>query len=279
MESLGNDLKLVREQKQLTLEQIAADTRIGAHYLRCLEEARYGDLPGGMYNRAFLRAYCEYLGTDPKEFIQGYERETGHVPERPPKPPAAPQYVTTKSHPLTLWVIGILATAAGLYLGRGSISEVLSPYFAPAAPIRTASRNGMSRTIPIEIEPIRHNDDSAPVTSLASTDLSVEDLTTANASSNAEDFQGKIRLNVEVVDDCWVSLSSDGNRVLVRLLKPGEDHTYAANEGFYLVLGNAGGVHLKINGVPLKPLGRPGDVVKLQITEQNLKELLEKSTS
>jgi cytoskeleton protein RodZ len=279
MASVGTELKRLREERQLSIKRAAEETRISARHLQSLEEGRYGDLPGGMYNRAFLRAYSEYLGADPKEFIQGYERETGNVPERPPKPAVTPQYTAPKPHPLTLWVIGILATAAGLYLSRGSISEVLLPYFASPSPVRTASRPGANRTIPIAIEPIRHHQDAAPVTQGASATVSDEDSAPMDSSSGGEDPQGKITLNVEVVDDCWVSLSSDGNRVLVRLLKPGEDHTYAANEGFYLVLGNAGGVHLKLNGVPLKPLGRPGDVVKLQITEQNLKELLEKSTS
>jgi hypothetical protein len=38
-------------------------------------------------------------------------------------------------------------------------------------------------------------------------------------------------------------------------------------------------VHLKINGKPLKPLGKPGSVVKLMITEKNLQELLAETTS
>jgi cytoskeletal protein RodZ len=279
MESVGKELRRLREERKLSITRAAEETRISARHLQSLEDGRYKDLPGGMYNRAFLRAYSEYLGADPKEFIQGYERETGHVPERLPQPPAAERYSPAKSHPLTLWVIGLLATVSSLYLGRGPISETLSPYLSSPASTRVAGRAGTHRTIPIEFEPIRHPGDSALATGLASTELSRDDSAAVDESSDAEDLQGKIRLNVEVVDDCWVSLSSDGNRVLVRLLKPGEDHTYAANEGFYLVLGNAGGVHLKINGVPLKPLGRPGDVVKLQITEQNLKELLEKSTS
>jgi hypothetical protein len=73
-------------------------------------------------------------------------------------------------------------------------------------------------------------------------------------------------------------VNSDGNRVLNRLLEPGDDQFFDATQRFYLILGNAGGIRLKINGKPAKSLGKSGDVVRLIINEQNLNDLLEKNT-
>ena len=78
---------------------------------------------------------------------------------------------------------------------------------------------------------------------------------------------------------CWVSVKGDGNTVLSRLLEPGEDKSFDANERFYIILGNAGGVRLKINGKQSKPLGKPGEVVRVLINEQNIADLVEKATS
>jgi hypothetical protein len=72
-----------------------------------------------------------------------------------------------------------------------------------------------------------------------------------------------------------VSVNSDGTRVLVRLLEPGAHQTFDADDRFYIVLGNAGGVRLRINGKPARPLGKPGEVVRVLITTQNISDFLE----
>ena len=70
---------------------------------------------------------------------------------------------------------------------------------------------------------------------------------------------------------------SDGNRIPPKTLEPGQDSSYNANERFEIVLGNAGGVNLTINGKPTKPLGTPGSVLKLLIDAQSIPGLLEKT--
>lgn len=275
MTPLGIDLKKLREEKNVGLDRMAEDTRISIRHLRSLEEGRYQDLPGGMYNRAFLRAYCEYLGTDAEEYLERYRAEAGAEAAEAQQPltQASPcNLAPSRSHPLAVWTAGLLLSVAGLYFSRDWISAVFSPYFSRPAPT-------------ILIDPDRPHGDmmTAQAARQAPAPLRVSDEAPQAAAPQepaaAETAQGKFVLTVEVVDDCWVSLDSDGNRVLVRLLRPGEGHTYAADQGFFLVLGNAAGVHLKVNGMPLKPLGKPGSVVKLAITEQNLQELLAKTAS
>ena len=76
MESLSIELRSARERKNISLRQIADDTRISLRHLQNLEEGRYSELPGGMYNRAFLRAYCEYVGLDFNKMRDRYEAES-----------------------------------------------------------------------------------------------------------------------------------------------------------------------------------------------------------
>ncbi len=281
MAMLGSDLKKLREERKITLEQIARETRISLRHLQGLEEGRYSELPGGMYNRAFLRSYCEQLGVDPAGFLKRYANETASLDERPerPEPPSPRHLYPGQSRTILTGIAALLLTAGAVYFGRGWVSSAFGPYVAaPASPAV------MTRTAPAVAEP-----DSGRLSPMEHTEIPAWQ----NASSPGapgivipdsqqvlthDAAEGSLHLSLEVVDDCWVSLHSDGNRVLVRLMRPGEDITTAAEERFYMILGNAAGVNLKINGKPLRPLGESGDVVKLVITEKNLHEFLQKST-
>lgn len=274
MTALGIDLKKLREQKNVCLDRMAADTRISIRHLRSLEEGRYQDLPGGMYNRAFLRAYCEYLGTDAQEYLERYRVEAGPAvgEVQQPLPQTRPcNLAPSRSHQLAVWTAGLLLSVAGLYFSRDWISAVFAPYFSRPAPTILADPGRLPGEVP--------SAQASPEAAALPVSHEAPQAAAPRETAAGEITQGKFVLTVEVVDDCWVSLDSDGNRVLVRLLRPGEGHTYAADQGFFLVLGNAAGVHLKVNGMPLKPLGKPGSVVKLAITEQNLQELLAKTAS
>ena len=76
MISVKSKLKAEREKIGVTLEQISSDTHISLHHLESIEEGRFADLPGGMYNRAFIKAYCESIQLDPGEILERYEQET-----------------------------------------------------------------------------------------------------------------------------------------------------------------------------------------------------------
>ena len=62
MFEIGATLREARERRQLTYEQVEAETKIRAKYLRALEEEEFDSLPSGTYVRGFLRAYASYLG-------------------------------------------------------------------------------------------------------------------------------------------------------------------------------------------------------------------------
>jgi hypothetical protein len=59
------------------------------------------------------------------------------------------------------------------------------------------------------------------------------------------------------------------------VIEPGEVQSLSAAEKFFVVVGNAGGISMKINGKPLKPLGKPGEVRKVLIEPDSLPDLLD----
>jgi len=72
--SIGEQLRLAREELGLPLREISDQTRITVRYLEAIESNDYGRLPGGVFNRSFIKAYARCVGYDEKEAIEGYTR-------------------------------------------------------------------------------------------------------------------------------------------------------------------------------------------------------------
>lgn len=72
----GDHLKRERELRGVTLEEIAAATRISPRFLEALENERWDQLPGGAFNRGFIRSVARYLGLDEENMVAEYALET-----------------------------------------------------------------------------------------------------------------------------------------------------------------------------------------------------------
>jgi cytoskeleton protein RodZ len=78
--SFGEKLKLEREKRNITLEQISVSTKIGTRMLRALEENQFSQLPGGIFNKGFVRAYSRVLGLDEEQTVADYLQASGNAP-------------------------------------------------------------------------------------------------------------------------------------------------------------------------------------------------------
>jgi cytoskeletal protein RodZ len=72
--SIGEQLRLAREERGIPLREICEQTRISVHYLEAIEANDYKRLPGGVFNRSFIKAYARCVGYDEREAIEGYTR-------------------------------------------------------------------------------------------------------------------------------------------------------------------------------------------------------------
>src|SRR5258707_7623779 len=70
--SFGAKLKLEREKRAVTLEQISLSTKIGMRMLQALEEDKFNQLPGGIFNKGFVRSYARHIGLDEDQTITEY---------------------------------------------------------------------------------------------------------------------------------------------------------------------------------------------------------------
>lgn len=87
-ESIGEKLRLARETRGIALRDISDQTRISMRYLEAIETDDYRRLPGGIFNRSFIRAYAKFVGYDEQEAIEEYSRvlrQQGEVEDDMPK--------------------------------------------------------------------------------------------------------------------------------------------------------------------------------------------------
>ena len=72
--SIGEQLRLAREERGIGLREICDQTRISVHYLEAIEANDYKRLPGGVFNRSFIKAYAKCVGYDERKAVEGYTR-------------------------------------------------------------------------------------------------------------------------------------------------------------------------------------------------------------
>jgi cytoskeletal protein RodZ len=81
MPSLGEDLKRQRELREITLREISDATKISVRILEAIENNNYKILPGGIFNRNFLRAYAQFIGLDAENVVRKYQQESSRIGE------------------------------------------------------------------------------------------------------------------------------------------------------------------------------------------------------
>jgi cytoskeletal protein RodZ len=114
--NFGERLKRERELREVTLQEITSATRIGTRFLEALENEDWTRLPGGVFNRGFVRSIAKYLGLDEEALLAEYDVAHGTkmppVEERPEERiPSPPKWL-----PAAI-VLGVVVLLAGLIAG------------------------------------------------------------------------------------------------------------------------------------------------------------------
>ncbi len=107
--TFGDHLRREREMRGVSLEEISAATRIGTRFLEALESEQWERLPGGVFNRGFVRAIARFLGLDEEGLVGEYALATNDRPdtrlgtEKQPAPGSEARRL--------LWLLVLLAVA------------------------------------------------------------------------------------------------------------------------------------------------------------------------
>jgi cytoskeleton protein RodZ len=114
--TFGERLKRERELREVSLKEVTAGTRIGPRFLEALENEEWEKLPGGVFNRGFVRAIARYLGLDEENLLAEYDMARGEQSMPAPQPyenqlPRPPIWLPI------LAVVAMLAVVVGLIAG------------------------------------------------------------------------------------------------------------------------------------------------------------------
>lgn len=125
MTELGARLKQARQDKGVSLNDIAADTKIAVPTLEAVERSDFGKLPGGIFARAFVRAYALAVGVEPEGAVQDFlseyarwEKERERTAKRPEISADDREFVERQRRALrtvrTLLIVAAIATLGAL---------------------------------------------------------------------------------------------------------------------------------------------------------------------
>src|SRR5215475_5414037 len=110
MASFGEELRRQRELRSVTLREISDATKINIRFLEALEENDFKHLPGGQFNKGFIRAYARHIGVDGEDMVNAYILEVRRQEDEAPAGRAsAPRPRLDPADKRALIALGVLA--------------------------------------------------------------------------------------------------------------------------------------------------------------------------
>ena len=146
MPSFGETLRRERELRQISLREISEATKINLRYLEALERDDFRHLPGGVFNKGFVRAFAQFTGIDGDAMVMAYLDEERSQEARSPavstEPPPATAPAGVRWWVATLIaVLVLLVVAAGLTaLGYGPLASKFKSLRGDVARTEAAER-------------------------------------------------------------------------------------------------------------------------------------------
>jgi len=272
--TFGENLKRERELRGVTLDEITAATRIAKRFLQAIENEQWDQLPGGVFNRGFVRAVARYLGLDEENIVAEYTLAVGDRPSVPVwtgSPPAV-----TPEQPWLAWILTtvILLTlvAGGWYGTRRFLARRAAKRAEQAAAVNAASPPAPADTPQSSAEPPpASNVTPAPETQAANSGAPAAATDPAAAAPSVSPASDLIQLKVETGKRTKVTIVADKDMVFDGTMKAGENHFFSAADQFQVSAKDAGALHLVLNGKTLAPIGPPGHAGKVTLTRDALK--------
>lgn len=240
---LGTQLRLNRQEQGLSLDQVAANTRIQPRLLQAIEQAQLDELPEPIYIQSFIKQYADTLGLNGAELSNAFPTSDGRLNIKPfqGRLPAA-QLRPRPIHLYLLYIFVVICIVNGLsqMLNRSepqvSSSQTLEKPFVPSASKR-------DRDLPKQSDKLKAV--SAP-------------------PSAATKISKPVRINVTLKALSWLRVVADGKTQFEGILPEGTQRTWVAQEHLKVRAGNAGGVLVTYNQEEKpKQMGAFGEVQEL----------------
>jgi cytoskeleton protein RodZ len=284
MPSLGQELKQLREDKGISLRQISDATHIGMRFLQAIESDSFDALPGGIFNRSFVRKYAKYIGIDEEQVLARYDHQVAEQPIEQPKPsPLRYQDFenrSTSAGSLKVVIPLLLLLGAGLYftyryINTHAAGQTETPSEATVAP---SPMTAASATPGATGEGTAGEASPSPTAPSAGdgTATPVADASGTPGTRPAGDVS-ELRLRVTATNNsCWINVKTDDTKEVKKTLQLGETQEFLASDKIELHLGNVTAVSATLNGRPMKLTPtRSKTVIEDVITKDNYQKFVQ----
>lgn len=271
--SFGEHLKRERELRGVTLEEISMATRIATRFLQAIENEQWERLPGGVFNRGFVRAVARYLGLDEEDILAEYGQVAGdrsNIPVWTGSPPAV-----TAEQPWLAWILACIVVLAMAGGGWFAVKRLVAwrtarraghPAPVVATPLPPSSSPppgaGAEPAAPQAVPPITPSvpeppdpPDPVPVTAVIATSRATVAL----------------RLKIEAAKTTQVTVEADDRPIFDGPITGGENRKFRARQKFVVTANDSGALVLQLNGETLAPIGPPGRAGKIVLSRVSLK--------
>ena len=261
-------MRLAREARGISLREISEQTRISTRYLEAIEADDYKRLPGGIFNKSFIKAYAKHIGYDEKEALEAYmrtARDQGASPDDVVSTPYQPRVYTdgnSRSPLVTLFltVLILAILSLGVYAAlhwyqRNAVNQASENVNAPVA-----NASG-SQTVNNTNAAAINNTTTAP---------------NSNSSSTAAIFSVQLRALGERV---WVKAAVDDEDGAEAILAPDEIKEFKPTERFSVLYSKSKSraLEVKINGraANVPPNSKPGGLAEVVITKDDYERFMQ----
>ncbi|MGH9521324.1 MAG: helix-turn-helix domain-containing protein [Terriglobales bacterium] len=262
MGTFGEKLQREREMRGITLDEIAEATKIGTRSLRALEEQDFDKLPGGIFNKGFVRAYSKYLGIDEDQAVADYveavnDAQVAGKLSRPDVEPPPAALDDSTSEPVRIPWTALICVALLIAVGFAARSYYAKfgwhKLFRKPAPAQAAQITPAPRPAP-------------PPVSVPSTPTPAAAQSTAAANSTPPEDGFTVKIHAKEI--AWVEVEADGKLVVSENLAANADRVVQAARQVVIRTGNAGGIEVSENNKTLPPLGPRNEVRTLTLHGQ-----------
>ena len=257
MTSIGDRLRRQRLQNRISLESVSLETKIGVRMLEAIEAEQWQKLPGGVFRRSFVLQYARALGIDPEE-IDPELKQLNQFDETPAIPTAQMIRAAESGKKSSFGVPDVLSGLEGSTIG--SLLAAVGVMLACALVYSWLQGPPASKPAAATVQPAVP---PAKPPERAREQASREPAAAAAAPAEAA---LPVRVGLSAEEKTWISISSDGKNVFASLLQPHDTKVVEASEKVRILIGNAGGLEISLNGKPIGPIGPKGQIRVVELT-------------
>ena len=254
MDLIGDTLRRARVRQGLKLEQVAAKTKIGSRFLHAMEQNRFESLPGGLFTRSFLRQYTHLLGLNEAEIIAAL-KEQFDEPALPLPLPLKRGSSRIPQLPAFGWLVVTIIVCGGVSILWENVWRSLPVAKATSTP--KPVRDTGPKLSPKQVAPVA-------TTAVNSADLGRS--AAVDAPGLSQQPEGTVHALFTATEAVWMSVRSGDTPVFTGMLEDKQSKEFQTPGKMTVLVGNAGGLKVLVNGTPVAPIGAHGQVQQLVLT-------------